>query len=199
MNKKQFRHLIRECIFEVLTETDVKTLDKDGNWVDKPDGLTTPTPQSTPGKPPKIDVNKQMADLKASNQQMRKMGLDGLDETDEVPSADPGGFVEDEYNTLFQSGKTPITTDELDNIALSHIKDAKNALDVAIKIGVDIAEKNGYTFDDIKGEFTKNQPVQEMTSTGCVQGFLGKNWVDPDPDRKRMKNIAAKSVGGKVT
>ena len=45
----------------------------------------------------------------------------------------------------------------------------------------------------------KKEPVvKEMTSTGAVQGFYGKNWVDPDPKRKRMKSIAAKSVGGKV-
>lgn len=40
--------------------------------------------------------------------------------------------------------------------------------------------------------------VNEMTGTGAVAGFMGKNWVDPDPKRKRMKSIAAKSVGGKV-
>jgi len=41
--------------------------------------------------------------------------------------------------------------------------------------------------------------LDEMTGTSAVQGFYGKNWVDPDPERKRMKDIAAKSVGGKVT
>lgn len=41
-------------------------------------------------------------------------------------------------------------------------------------------------------------PVNEMTGTSAVQGFYGKNWVDPDPKRKRMKDLAAKSVGGKV-
>lgn len=41
--------------------------------------------------------------------------------------------------------------------------------------------------------------IDEMTTTSAAQGFYGKNWVDPDPERKRMKSIAAKSVGGKVT
>jgi hypothetical protein len=49
----------------------------------------------------------------------------------------------------------------------------------------------------------KKQPEQEiqldeMTSTGAVAGFQSKNWVDPDPERKKMKSIAAKSVGGKT-
>lgn len=47
--------------------------------------------------------------------------------------------------------------------------------------------------------FGNSPPVNEMTGTSAVQGFYGKNWVDPDPKRKRMKSIAAKSVGGKVT
>ncbi len=38
-----------------------------------------------------------------------------------------------------------------------------------------------------------------MTGTSAVQGFYGKNWVDPDPERKKMKSIASKSVGGKVS
>ena len=41
--------------------------------------------------------------------------------------------------------------------------------------------------------------IDEMTGTSAVQGFYGKNWCDPDPERKRMKSIAAKSVGGEVT
>lgn len=41
--------------------------------------------------------------------------------------------------------------------------------------------------------------LDEMTGTSAVQGFYGKNWCDPDPERKRMKSIAAKSVGGDVT
>ena len=41
--------------------------------------------------------------------------------------------------------------------------------------------------------------VNEMTGTPAVQGFYGKNWCDPDPKRKKMKSIAARSVGGKVT
>lgn len=40
--------------------------------------------------------------------------------------------------------------------------------------------------------------LSEMTGTSAVQGFYGKNWVDPDPDRKKMKSLAVKSVGGKV-
>ncbi len=51
----------------------------------------------------------------------------------------------------------------------------------------------------IKNEIQKESTVKEMTGTSAAQGFYGKNWVDPDPDRKRMKSIAAKSVGGKVT
>lgn len=40
--------------------------------------------------------------------------------------------------------------------------------------------------------------LSEMTGTSAVQGFYGKNWVDPDPKRKRMKDIAKKSVGGNL-
>lgn len=40
--------------------------------------------------------------------------------------------------------------------------------------------------------------LEEMTGTGAVAGFMGKNWVDGDPKRTRMKSIAAKSVGGKL-
>jgi hypothetical protein len=47
--------------------------------------------------------------------------------------------------------------------------------------------------------FKQRNNIKEMTGTSAVQGFYGKNWVDPDPERKRMKSIAAKSVGGKVT
>ena len=47
--------------------------------------------------------------------------------------------------------------------------------------------------------FRKRNNIKEITGTSAVQGFYGKNWVDPDPKRKRMKDIAAKSVGGKVT
>lgn len=128
----------------------------------------------------------------------RKKDQNWKNDLDEVISADPGGFVVDELNTLFQSGKVEITTDEIDNIALSHIKDVNQALNYAEKVGWDIAEKNGYIFDENRSVFIKNQTVQEMTTTGAVQGFMGKNWVDPDPKRTRIKNIAAKSVGGKV-
>lgn len=47
--------------------------------------------------------------------------------------------------------------------------------------------------------FDDKDKVNEMSTTAGVQGFLSKNWVDTDPKRKRMKSIAAKSVGGKVT
>ena len=42
----------------------------------------------------------------------------------------------------------------------------------------------------------KPAAVSEMTTTSAVQGFYGKHWVDPDPERKRIKSIASKSVGG---
>ncbi len=45
----------------------------------------------------------------------------------------------------------------------------------------------------------EDDKLDEMTGTSAVQGFYGKNWVDPDPERKKMKSIAAKSVGGKVS
>lgn len=51
---------------------------------------------------------------------------------------------------------------------------------------------------DVDENESKEKKVNEMTTTGAVQGFMGKNWVDPDPQRKRIKSIAAKSVGGKV-
>lgn len=41
--------------------------------------------------------------------------------------------------------------------------------------------------------------LDEMSTTAAVQGFYGKNWVDPDPKRTRIKSIASKSVGGNVT
>lgn len=47
--------------------------------------------------------------------------------------------------------------------------------------------------------FRQRNNIKEMTTTSAAQGFYGKNWVDPDPERKRMKSIAAKSVGGEVT
>lgn len=47
--------------------------------------------------------------------------------------------------------------------------------------------------------FRKRNNIKEMTGTSAVQGFYGKNWVDPDPERKKMKSIASKSVGGKVS
>lgn len=47
--------------------------------------------------------------------------------------------------------------------------------------------------------FRQRNNIKEMTGTSAVQGFYGKNWVDPDPERKRMKSIASKSVGGKVS
>jgi hypothetical protein len=40
--------------------------------------------------------------------------------------------------------------------------------------------------------------LKEMTTTGAVASYPSKNWVDPDPDRKKMKSLATKSVGGKV-
>jgi len=49
--------------------------------------------------------------------------------------------------------------------------------------------------------FDINKPlrnVDEMTSTGAVAGFQSPNWVDPDPERKKMKKIASKSVGGEL-
>jgi hypothetical protein len=75
------------------------------------------------------------------------------------------------------------------------------------KIMGDAPDVNGDTHGicpDCKKKMLKNysgkkEPVvKEMTSTGAVQGFYGKNWVDPDPKRTRMKKIAAKSVGGKI-
>jgi hypothetical protein len=45
----------------------------------------------------------------------------------------------------------------------------------------------------------KETDLNEMSTTGEVQGFMGKNFLDPDPERKHIKKIAAKSVGGKVS
>lgn len=128
MNKKEFRKFLRECIEEVLIESGVQKLDKDGNWVDKPDGFTTPTPKSKPGKPPNVNLDTQWDDLKAGSKWLDDRGLGELDENED-----------------------------------------------------------------------KKKNVREMTGTSAVAGFYGKNWVDPDPERKKMKSIAAKSVGGKVT
>jgi hypothetical protein len=52
--------------------------------------------------------------------------------------------------------------------------------------------------DSRVGNLEQNK-LAEMTGTSAVQGFYGKNWIDPDPKRKRIKSIAAKSVGGKVS
>lgn len=54
-------------------------------------------------------------------------------------------------------------------------------------------------YNDLVDQFEDKSSVKEMTGTAAVAGFYGKNWVDPDPERKRIKSIASKSVGGKVT
>jgi hypothetical protein len=76
------------------------------------------------------------------------------------------------------------------NDSLSYYTDDKKDV-------LDTFEKMKPYVDDLNNKTTPT--VNEMTGTSAVQGFYGKNWVDPDPKRKRMKNIAAKSVGGKVT
>lgn len=54
--------------------------------------------------------------------------------------------------------------------------------------------------EDVPVNTRSTQPqVSEMTGTSAVAGFYGKNWIDPDPKRTRIKSIAVKSVGGNIT
>jgi hypothetical protein len=193
MDKLQFKKLIRECIEEVLTESSVKTLDSKGNWVDKPDGFTDPTPKPVPGKPPKINVNKQMSDLDKSNKTMKRLGLDGMDE-----ELSP----EETENPLYVEYLKPMTNEtpfmmngEKFEYCWAKYPNGKTDIGVYAYHG-DMC----YGYQAFRQKYNiKEDKVNEMTSTGAVAGFMSKNWCDPDPERKKMKSIAAKSVGGKVS
>ena len=68
-------------------------------------------------------------------------------------------------------------------------------LTLAMRVWNDSKKKRN---DSLKSGPPAGFGLREMSTTGGVAGFTGKNWVDPDPKRKKMKNIAAKSVGGKL-
>lgn len=254
MDKTALKKLLRECIEEVLTENlqenrGVQSLDKDGNWVNKPDGFTTPTPKPTPSKPPRVDFSKQMSDLNTSNKQMDKMGLGGLDENDDPnnplyveyvkPMNGEQPFVLNgekfEYCwAKYPNGKVDIGVyayagdmcygykafRERYNLPENHLEERVDKwLNKAInpshkgyctpmtkptctphRKALAKRFKKGLEEDNIEESgFTVKSTVKEMTGTSAVQGFYGKNWVDPDPERKKMKSIAARSVGGEVS
>ena len=92
LSKSAFKHLIKECIVEVLLESveypiECPKCHQRRTIIDNP---STPIVYKCNGcgyrwnpdknKPPKIDVRQQMADLDASNKAMDKMGLGGVDE-----------------------------------------------------------------------------------------------------------------------
>lgn len=91
--------------------------------------------------------------------------------------------LEKEYESLM-NGIFNLPIGEFDKRA-NAINQLKNKASQILGLGLD--------------ENKTTDKVNEMTTTSAAQGFYGKNWVDPDPKRKRMKDIAAKSVGGKVT
>lgn len=235
MDKSEFKKLIRECIKEVLIEGGVQQLDKHGNWADKPDGFTTPTPSSKPGKPPKVDYNKQMDDLRAGTNQLNKMGLGGLDEVEKDPqyvayhSRRPGeepfmmGGTKYEYvNAEYPNGKIDVavysyagdvtysyeTFRKMHNITEGNITIKSPSTPKVRKSWGNVnpvSRIHGQGKEGHKPKYDRNRDkkwkgdIDEMTTTSAVQGFYGKNWVDPDPERKKMKSIATKSVGGEVT
>lgn len=265
MDKNRFKNLIRECIEEVLMESGVKQLDKHGNWVEKPGGLTTPTPSSKPGTPPKIDFNKQRDDLKQGSDWLLKHGVGGVDEnkhpltpylegdgTDmsKQTAVPPGRNVEEdpmyvEYHserqgeepfmmngTKFQFVNAKYPNGKIDigvysfagDMVLSYatfrrqhnlkegdsdkykmksppppkIRQSWGDLNPVSRIHGQGKQGNKPKYDRNRAK-TWKKDLDEMTGTAAVQGFYGKNWVDPDPERKKMKAIASKSVGGKVS
>jgi len=97
---------------------------------------------------------------------------------------------------------------ELDNKKVWHFKTRGNAYCCAVGIYngepvllskiTTLDRVNILTLNDLKQFYSYNDVVSEMTSTGAVAGIQTKNWVDPDPERERIKSIATNSVGGKL-
>jgi hypothetical protein len=81
------------------------------------------------------------------------------------------------YGFLYKQGQSVPTGHGQLSLAMQSWNDAKTKRNSNLSLG-------------------KPAAVSETTTTSAVQGFYGKHWVDPDPERKRIKSIAAKSVGG---
>lgn len=73
----------------------------------------------------------------------------------DLKDPDRGGFVSSAVRQLFRRGNPVVTFDDVEKIALSHIKDPDVAQDYAMKIGDQIATEHNYTADESGERYTK--------------------------------------------
>lgn len=182
MDKNQFRQLIRECIVEVITEGQRRICGCGKGC------------NCSKCKSKKVMKKENTTSIKAPQTPKVRKTWGDMNPTTRVHGQGKQGF-KPKYNKRDRN---------------SWKKDLDEGRRVCAWCKKDMGEAPGLSGDThgvcpackekVKKDFSKKkEPVmKEMTSTGAVQGFYGKNWVDPDPKRKRMKSIAAKSVGGKV-
>jgi hypothetical protein len=171
MNNTEFKQLVRECLEEVLVEA-----------VKNPKPLESPKVRKTWG-----DMNPTTR-IHGDGKQGFKPKFNKKDRSNWKKDVEENKWIQKAVNPDHKGYCTPTTK--------STCTPARKALAMRFKKGDLSKEQTLQEFSSLKKEEAKK--MNEMTGTSAVQGFYGKNWCDPDPKRKRMKDIAAKSVGGKV-
>jgi hypothetical protein len=97
--------------------------------------------------------------------------------------------IQEMYNT--SSGNKPVSKQPV----LPNVRKSWGDLNPVTRV-------HGQGKDGVKPKYNRNRDknwkrdLDEMSTTSAAQGFNGRNWGDPDPDRKKIKSIAARSVGG---
>jgi len=169
MNKKDFRKFLRECIEEVLTENLSEN---------EFDGINTKIQIAKEPTKDEMDMAKKVANIAYGNVYLVRFHSSSKKNDTNY------------YEVFLHSSTGPKKWIYKNKNGQWFSSVGEGATSTFKQIDVPV--------NDPTPKVTGNG-VNEMTSTGAAQGFMGKNWVDPDPDRKRMKSIASKSVGGKVT
>ena len=184
MDKKEFKKFLRECISEVLIEN----LGEDPGYVEYLKPMNGEEPFMMNGQKfeycwAKYPNGKTDVGVYAYAGDMC-LSLNSFKQQHNIREGKDKKWIKKAVNPKHKGFCTPMTK--------STCTPHRKALAKRFKKGIekDDVEESG---------FKVKKSVKEMTGTSAAQGFYGKNWVDPDPKRTKMKSIAAKSVGGKVT
>jgi hypothetical protein len=189
MDKTQFKFLIRECIEEVLQES-LTIKNPETPKVRKTWGDMNPTTRihgkGKEGPKPKYKRNdKWKKDLDER--------VDGDDTALDIQKI---ASDVDLVNNMRSWVKDSFSDDpaEIDSLPVDElIRGISRTFEGGLSSFINSEDPNRFNLHN----YLKTG-VNEMTSTGAVQGYNSKNCFDPDPNRKNMKKIAAKSVGGSL-
>jgi len=84
-----------------------------------------------------------------------KLVLTEMTDVQDMQDPDRGGFVSAAVRQMFRKGNPVVTFDDVEKVALSHIKDPDVAQNYAMKIGAQIATEHNYIADENGERYTK--------------------------------------------